>query len=108
MNGNVKFQDAMAQRLQLMADHGMNKEKLEECADILRRISSVAFEKLLLAIGRFGRRRRTMDPRKIERWFWRAPSVVKGKQRKPSHFDSASLRSKKIALTVTSHINLIL
>ena len=68
------------------------------------------FEKLLLAIGRFGRRRRTMDPRKIEirALVWRAPSVVKGKQRKPSHFDSASLRSKKIALTVTSHINLIL
>lgn len=31
MNGNVKFQDAMAERLQLMADHGMTKEKLEKC-----------------------------------------------------------------------------
>jgi phosphoserine phosphatase len=31
MNGNVKFQDAMADRLQLMADHGMTKEGLEEC-----------------------------------------------------------------------------
>ncbi|CAJ1397833.1 unnamed protein product [Effrenium voratum] len=31
MNGHVKFQDAMAERLQLMADHGMDKEKLEQC-----------------------------------------------------------------------------
>ena len=31
MNGHVKFQDAMAERLQLMADHGMTKEKLEKC-----------------------------------------------------------------------------
>jgi len=31
MNGNVKFQDAMAERLQLMADHGMNQESLEKC-----------------------------------------------------------------------------
>jgi len=31
MNGNVKFQDAMAQRLELMADRGMNQERLEEC-----------------------------------------------------------------------------
>eukprot|EP00929_Paragymnodinium_shiwhaense_P124278 TRINITY_DN9940_c0_g1_i1.p1 TRINITY_DN9940_c0_g1~~TRINITY_DN9940_c0_g1_i1.p1 ORF type:complete len:320 (-),score=93.68 TRINITY_DN9940_c0_g1_i1:317-1198(-) len=31
MNGNVKFQDAMADRLQLMADHGMTKEKLLKC-----------------------------------------------------------------------------
>mmetsp|Transcript_4497 Transcript_4497/g.11304 ORF Transcript_4497/g.11304 Transcript_4497/m.11304 type:complete len:277 (+) Transcript_4497:98-928(+) len=31
MNGNVKFQDAMADRLQLMADHGMTRDTLEEC-----------------------------------------------------------------------------
>jgi len=31
MNGNVKFQDAMAQRLELMAEHGMTQEKLEKC-----------------------------------------------------------------------------
>eukprot|EP00441_Pelagodinium_beii_P033158 CAMPEP_0197641020 /NCGR_PEP_ID=MMETSP1338-20131121/15105_1 /TAXON_ID=43686 ORGANISM="Pelagodinium beii, Strain RCC1491" /NCGR_SAMPLE_ID=MMETSP1338 /ASSEMBLY_ACC=CAM_ASM_000754 /LENGTH=238 /DNA_ID=CAMNT_0043213919 /DNA_START=175 /DNA_END=891 /DNA_ORIENTATION=- len=31
MNGNVKFQDAMAQRLQLIADHGMTKDSLEKC-----------------------------------------------------------------------------
>ena len=31
MNGHVKFQDAMAERLQLMAEHGMTKEKLEQC-----------------------------------------------------------------------------
>jgi len=31
MNGNVKFQDAMAQRLELMAEHGMTKDKLEKC-----------------------------------------------------------------------------
>lgn len=31
MNGNVKFQDAMAERLQLMADHGMTKDKLLRC-----------------------------------------------------------------------------
>jgi len=31
MNGNVKFQDAMAQRLQLMADKGMTEESLERC-----------------------------------------------------------------------------
>jgi len=31
MNGNIKFQDAMAQRLELMADHGMTKSKLDEC-----------------------------------------------------------------------------
>ena len=28
---NVKFQDAMADRLQLMADHGMTRDALEEC-----------------------------------------------------------------------------
>lgn len=33
MNGNVKFQDAMAERLQLMADHGMTKEGLDECVE---------------------------------------------------------------------------
>lgn len=31
MNGNVKFQDAMAERLELMAEHGMNEESLEKC-----------------------------------------------------------------------------
>jgi len=31
MNGNVKFQDAMSQRLQLIADHGMTKDSLEKC-----------------------------------------------------------------------------
>jgi len=31
MNGNVRFQDAMADRLNLMAEHGMTKERLEEC-----------------------------------------------------------------------------
>merc|ERR1719389_938951 len=31
MNGNVKFQDAMADRLELMAEHGMTKDKLEDC-----------------------------------------------------------------------------
>jgi len=31
MNGNVKFQDAMNDRLQLMADHGMTEEALEKC-----------------------------------------------------------------------------
>merc|ERR1719389_734337 len=31
MNGNVKFQDAMAERLELMAEHGMTKDKLEDC-----------------------------------------------------------------------------
>eukprot|EP00928_Gymnodinium_smaydae_P090288 TRINITY_DN74114_c0_g1_i1.p1 TRINITY_DN74114_c0_g1~~TRINITY_DN74114_c0_g1_i1.p1 ORF type:complete len:294 (+),score=41.56 TRINITY_DN74114_c0_g1_i1:124-1005(+) len=31
MNGNVKFQDAMADRLQLMADHGMNRKALDSC-----------------------------------------------------------------------------
>jgi len=31
MNGNVRFQDAMAQRLELMAEHGMDKDSLEEC-----------------------------------------------------------------------------
>jgi len=33
MNGNVKFQDAMAERLELMAEHGMTKEKLEDCVE---------------------------------------------------------------------------
>jgi phosphoserine phosphatase len=31
MNGNVKFQDAMADRLQLMAEHGMDEGRLEKC-----------------------------------------------------------------------------
>lgn len=31
MNGNVRFQDAMAERLRLMADHGMNRYSLEKC-----------------------------------------------------------------------------
>jgi len=31
MNGNIKFQDAMAQRLELMAEHGMTKSKLDDC-----------------------------------------------------------------------------
>jgi len=31
MNGNVKFQDAMNDRLQLMADHGMTEESLAAC-----------------------------------------------------------------------------
>jgi phosphoserine phosphatase len=31
MNGNVKFQDAMAERLQLMADHGMTRDRLDAC-----------------------------------------------------------------------------
>merc|ERR1719408_151928 len=33
MNGNVKFQDAMAERLELMAEHGMTRDKLEECVE---------------------------------------------------------------------------
>jgi len=33
MNGNVKFQDAMADRLQLMADSGMTKQGLEKCVE---------------------------------------------------------------------------
>jgi len=31
MNGAVKFQDAMAARLELMAEHGMTKDSLEKC-----------------------------------------------------------------------------
>lgn len=31
MNGNVKFQDAMAQRLELIAEHGMTRDTLEKC-----------------------------------------------------------------------------
>jgi len=31
MNGNVKFQTAMAQRLELMADNGMTRDSLERC-----------------------------------------------------------------------------
>jgi len=34
MNGNIKFQDAMAQRLELMAAHGMTKSKLDECVRV--------------------------------------------------------------------------
>mmetsp|Transcript_4496 Transcript_4496/g.11297 ORF Transcript_4496/g.11297 Transcript_4496/m.11297 type:complete len:278 (+) Transcript_4496:98-931(+) len=33
MNGNVKFQDAMNDRLQLMADHGMTKRGLDKCVE---------------------------------------------------------------------------
>jgi phosphoserine phosphatase len=33
MNGNVKFQDAMADRLQLMADSGMTKKGLDKCVE---------------------------------------------------------------------------
>ena len=46
MNGHVKFQDAMAERLQLMAEHGMTKEKLEQCVKTEgpRKISSKALE----------------------------------------------------------------
>jgi len=34
MNGAVKFEDAMAARLELMAEHGMNRNSLQKCVRI--------------------------------------------------------------------------
>merc|ERR1712113_1350720 len=33
MNGNCNFQDAMAQRLHLLAEHGMTRDSLDACIE---------------------------------------------------------------------------